>query len=274
MNQSFPTLDRKQHFQFFRLNATRHCRAFTMVDLLVVVGIIAFLAITLLPAIANTADRSKRANCQNNLRLIAVGVTAYAGNNNGQLFSSRNSAGVYVQNTLSPISAAAAGTIGLSMQTEPASPWTCPNRPSLPIYEPAFNQWIIGYQYFGGMRNWHNPAFAGGIASHSPTNLATAKPHWALAADAVMKVNGQWGGAVPGREIVYANMPPHHSGDSLRPQGGNQAFVDGSVQWIQAEEMFFLSSWSPADRQAYWYQDPKDFSPALQNALPLLRFTP
>ena len=241
--------------------------AFTLAELVVVLGMFALLGLLLLPAMAGAADRSQRARCQDNLRRIALGVTMYAGNNGGRVFAARSAAGTYVQIALNPPEAAAATGVGLTFETNGV--WTCPNRPRLPFYDAAVSQWTIGYQYFGGIRQWMNPV--GTFPSSSPTNMNIAQPHWALAADAVLKVDGAWGG---GSSAWYSNLPPHTAESSLLPQGGNEAFVDGSVQWIQVEKMFFLSSWNSSARLAYWYQDPKDFSGSLKSALPILRFAP
>ncbi len=246
-------------------------RAFTLVELLVVIAVIALLILTVLPALASTAERSKRAACQNNLRQLAAGMTIIAGNNAGRIIAARSAAGISVQNCLNPIEAAAAGTVGLYVNSN-STVWTCPDRPGLPVYEPQYPQWVIGYQYFGGITNWGNPA--GLFPSRSPSNLGSAAPYWTLAADAVMKNNGTWGGEEPGREYVYHNMPPHHPADSMIPEGGNQVFVDGSVQWIPFEQMFFLHTWSTSSRVAYFYQDPKDFHPALRTVLASLRAVP
>jgi type II secretory pathway pseudopilin PulG len=245
--------------------------AFTLTELLVVIAVVALLALTLLPALASTTERGKRAACQNNLRQIAAGVTVYAANNAGKIFPVRWSVAGSIQINLNPPEAAAAGTVGLHVRSN-ATVWTCPDRPALPVYEPAYSQWVIGYQYFGGISSWLNPA--GSFASCSPTNLAGARPHWTLAADAIMKINGAWGNIEAGREYVYQNMPPHHTADSLIPEGGNQAFVDGSVQWIPFEQMYFLHSWNVSSRVAYFYQDARDFPPSLRTALFSLRAVP
>jgi type II secretory pathway pseudopilin PulG len=244
--------------------------AFTLLELLVVIGFIALLVAMVLPALAYTSDKSNRAACRNNLRQIAVAMTLYAGENGDKVLPARSSAGVSVQLALNPPEASAAFKLGLL--TNAPSIWTCPNRPGLPVYEAQFPQWIIGYQYFGGITTWQNPA--GSFASSSPVKLGLARPHWTLAADAVIKVNGQWGGQEPGREFVYANAPQHHPADSLTPTGGNQVFVDGSAQWIQFGKMYFLHSWSISARPCYFYQDPKDFSASLRASLPGLRAAP
>jgi hypothetical protein len=141
------------------------------------------------------------------------------------------------------------------------------------VYEPSFPQWVIGYQYFGGITTWKNPA--GSFPSRSPQKLSNSKPGWVLAADSIMKINGAWGGTEAGREFVYANMPQHlKCGGGKVPQGGNQVYVDGSAGWVKSERMYFLHSWDATARISYIYQDEADFDPGLRNQLTLLKFRP
>jgi prepilin-type N-terminal cleavage/methylation domain-containing protein len=268
----------KTHSPDDRLARAR--RAFTLIELLVVIAIIAILAAMLLPALSCAKERSKRVSCINNLRQLAVGMHVYALDNVDKVIQARNSVplnntGFWVQNCLNPPDAGAAASIGLQVKSNSLSCWTCPNRPGLPVYEPTYPQWVIGYQYFGGITKWENPA--GTFPSRSPVKLSNAKPNWVLAADATMKINGTWGGADPDptRYFVYANMPQHRKcGGGVVPQGGNQVYTDGSASWVKAERMYFLCSWDNTGRIAYMYQDDADFDPALRNQLTLLKFRP
>lgn len=58
--------------------------AFTLVELLAVIAVIALLAALILPAINKAIDRALAVQCKNNLKQLGVGITLYQSDHNGK----------------------------------------------------------------------------------------------------------------------------------------------------------------------------------------------
>src|SRR5882724_5377739 len=140
-----------------RFNKISHKLAFTLIELLVVIAIIAILAAMLLPALASAKERAKRAQCTSNLRQLGIGCFLYATDFEDKFFSCDKSGTYWNQHTISPPTAPAWDSYNLKLITNGPSVWACPNRLGFPEFSAPNNQYVIGYQYFGGYQTWYNP---------------------------------------------------------------------------------------------------------------------
>jgi hypothetical protein len=191
--------------------------------------------------------------------LVGVGVTFYANDNNDRLFTPRLTAATpakYNLHALNDDTATESKEVGLNAtQTNSASIWVCPEiNNGLASYNPSTTppQWMIGYQYLGGVTNWFNTQ--GSFRSLSPVKLSQSKATWVLASEDIVYNGATWSTA-------------HRRAKSAFPDGGNELVADASVSWVKIERMYQVTTYDTAARLWYFYQDDlSDSIPAAQLA--------
>src|ERR1041384_5452806 len=127
--------------------------AFTLIELLVVIAIIALLAAMLLPALASSKERARRAACLNNERQFILAVHLYAGDND-EVLPSGGTDNRDTEDTHTPILSTQTKSNLLHYATELRS-LDCPN---LAMWMARRENWrvhddygiAIGYHYLGG----------------------------------------------------------------------------------------------------------------------------
>jgi prepilin-type N-terminal cleavage/methylation domain-containing protein len=250
-----------------------HRSGFTLIELLVVIAIIAILAAMLLPALSAAKERSQRTKCIDNLRQLGIGMTIYAQDNQDTLAPAKPTSDdnpptpPFVQFAIWANNTNAINGSGIPLTTNGHSMWSCPNIPGLPYPDINNDQWVIGYQYFGGFTKW-TPFGSTGYnipGTHSPVKLTKSMPFWCMAADLILKVNGVWGAAdtdLPQQTWASSKyIPQHREGNHQYPEGANEVFVDCSVAFCRVQTMYQFTSWQGnGDRNLWFYQSLADIT--------------
>jgi prepilin-type N-terminal cleavage/methylation domain-containing protein len=236
------------------MKRAKHFRpAFTLIELLVVLAIIAILASLLLPVLAGSKERAKRANCKNNLRQLVIATHLYADDQQEKLPSGicdgdYDYPPLVSTNTWQNFVDAAGSHKIIGCPDLPA-PFV-PGGYSMPPYG-----YVLGYNYLGGHEvakwglptnvNWISPQK---ISESSLLVLFTDLNVWSPGANTVAP-HGKTG-------------PIYQQGDATNPDsggiasqlvgavGGNVGALDGSVIWKRIEKMHEYQL-SPNDNELF-----------------------
>jgi prepilin-type N-terminal cleavage/methylation domain-containing protein/prepilin-type processing-associated H-X9-DG protein len=228
---------------------SRRRRAFTLVELLLVVAVLALLISLRLPALARATDQTKRSQCASNLRQFNLAMLIYANDNNDRF---PTNSGAYWAWDTSP-------NIGTFVETT-GSKWTvmyCPG--TAPRFDDTdnwnfYNYAIPNYRVLGYATTLPgNPSVA--LTNINPTlnpvpvqvsfgiYLNPLASQRVLLADVAISVPGQ---NDPALRYTYnftdiqggyysAHTSSHLAGHF--PIGGNLGMLDGHVEWRKFDDM-------------------------------------
>jgi len=226
----------------------RH-RAFTLAELLVVVGLIALLVALLLPAANKAREQAKLVVCTNDLRELGIAASNYASKNNGWLPVVPLTATAPVTNWLWDLPREM--TTQLEQSGAQRDTFYCPfssdrqDVDGLWNFTPVFR--VTGYMWLIQRPNpaifsLAPPKYAKLRISDSNRNQEDSE----LAVDDTLSQNGDFAAVLGGWKLPHTTS--HMKG--VKPQGGNILFLDGHVAWRPFSEMRLRCS---AGNVEFWF---------------------
>lgn len=241
-------------------------KGFTLIELLVVIAIIAILAAMLLPALSRARERARRAVCMSNLRQIYVGASMYAEDNDGYLPGITQSIPGNPRMILNCGGKFAEMYLNQKVEKYSAYEDYCQMASKQNIFR-CPSRWNRRIGVYGIAYGWD---WEKRFAQYSFTGFAVTNSsgghHWVQIHCRIDKVSkgGPLGPVLMAQDFVN-KVPTHpayfdscyysnnhsYSFPGYSPVGGNCLFGDGSVRWIDVNNMMALGDTQSCFPRAY-----------------------
>lgn len=211
-----------------------HRNAFTLVELLIVVAIVALLAAILLPVFNKVQDSSKTSSCQSNLRQIGIAMELYASDYRGIYPSS------YAASTNCTWSDAAA------QYAKSDTIFTCPKAPEQFYQTGCLAEATVdgvGHDYDGGyllnIPDSERSSIVNQNRIRTPTQMilvteGNSPGHVTYVRNGV--------GPLTDELLKYTNLEFRHN------NGVNALFADGHIKWLTKDTLRDRKYWSSSGR--------------------------
>lgn len=222
-----------------RANFGRGADAFTLIELLLAIAIIAILAALLLPALSTAQARGKQIACLNNLKQLALGGQMYANDNEGRLVGNTpegSDKNRWVIGTMrSPADATNQTFIRqgklfpyagqLATYRCPADPAQTQGTPRVRSY--AMNGWM-GSRY---METYAGQSGFRTFVKDSETSAAGSATLWVLADEHEVSIDDGWFLVTMNDSQPFASFPA-----TRHQRGYNLNFADGHAETFKLRD--------------------------------------